>query len=231
MNRSLTISKSGLYGLGDTASALQTGQSLVALSQNVANKLGAKPTNQTLNEISSIAAQAAGVAAFLGPAGAPIAGALAIVSGAAQVLSSVFGGGPSAADILQESGGQNAALLVQIDAIDKQTDKVTQALAQLKSVLNQNGFKGLRGLGSWYDVATAGTINQSITPALAQQLADKGKNLQALIEIFNSTINETYKAIYTKKTGQSIVLASLLVLAIAGATWVTVSTLSNKKNE
>jgi hypothetical protein len=230
VNRSLTISKSGLYGLGDTASALQTGQSLVALSQNVANKLGAKPTNQTLNEISSITGQASAIIAATG-IGAPIAGALAIVSGAAQVLSSVFAGGPSSAEILQQSGGQNAALLVQIDAIDKQTDKVTQALMQLKSVLNQNGFKGLNGLGSWYDVATAGTINQSITPALAQQLADKGKNLQALIEIFNSTINETYKAIYTKKTGQSIVLASLVVLAIAGATWVTVSTLSNKNNE
>lgn len=217
-----------LNGLGDS-NAIQTAQSITVLAQNVANKIGAKPTNDTLNAISGIAAQAAGIAAAFGPAGAPIAGILAVVSGAAQVLSSVFAGGPSSAEMLQQTTGQNAALLVQIDAIDKQTDQVTSALVKLKQALNQNGFKGLSGIGSWYNEVASSTINQSITPALQDQLAQKGKNLQALIEIFNATITDTYNAIYTKKNGQTLVFAGLLLLALGGVAYVTISSLNDSE--
>jgi len=175
-------------------------------ASNIAQNLGAKPTNATLNSVSSTLGTIAAVAAII-PGGQVVAGILGVAVGVATLLSSVFGGGPATGEQLKTLKNSNDILRGQIRTIDEQTVRINKALQTLQSSLQQNGLAG------WKEDLIALSVEQSATPALEQQLADKGRRLQILIETLNVTVTNTYKAITTKNTGQKFILYGLVGLS------------------
>lgn len=194
-------------GLGLTNAQLVKTSGYLSQANTIAQNLGAKPTNETLNSVS----QVAGLVSQLPIPGVNVvAGVVAV---AAQLLSSVFGGGPSTADQLRDMRTGNDILRSQIKTIDDQTAKINVALQSMQAALRQNGLAG------WAEEMISLKFETDATAPLQQQLATKGRNLQVLIEIFNQTIRQTDDAIYGKKRAQNIVFYSLLALGVGSIIW------------
>lgn len=206
-----------------TAAKINTASSYAAAASQVSQTLGARPTNKTLNTV----AQIAGIAALIPPPGvfSAAAGAVAVV---AQVLSSVFRGGPTVAQQLNSIRQSNDQLRMQIRTIDEQTAKMNEVLETMRAGLQRNGFRGFSGL---FTSKKKREQKQTIfneaqsTEQLQNMLADKGRNLQVLIETFNVSLQNTYDAIYGRQQANNIVFYGLIVLGLA----VGIYGLTNKK--
>lgn len=200
--------------LGDfttTASNIQAGAALVSTAQDAA---GQRPTNDTLNKISAIAGTAAALTAEFPPA----AIVLTIVSIAAKVLSGVFGGGPTTEQQLRSLNNTNDDLRAQIDTIDSQIAKVSDGLKSMYSALQANGFNTsqLNGFGAIYDNLQETQLQAQANSSLQKILAQKGAQLQSLLQTYTSVVQQVDAAINTKTSGSQIILWTLLGLATLG---------------
>lgn len=216
-------------GLGDSDADLPGGVSTAAtaanLVSNVQDQTGAKPTNKTLNEVSTVAYTVAAIAAAI-PGGQVVAAVAGIIGVSAKILSGVFGNGAAIEAQVRALRGSNDDLYDQIRTIDDQTQKVNAALSQLNQVLSANGFATAPLSGN---LASDLEAEQALSTSLQKQLAQKGQKLQALIDTYTITMNQVYKAIQLRTLGRNIIFFSLGALALGGVTWYLVRDIENKE--
>lgn len=230
-------------GLGATTTATLTDiQAGVNLVSNVQDKAGTtQTTNKTLDDISKGAATVATIAAII-PGGQVVALVAGIVSVAAKVLSGVFGGGPTTEQQLRSLNNTNDDLRAQIQTIDDQIKKVTDGLNSMLSSLKANGFNvtatvpdpltkiGINGMGNVLIDSLVEVQTQTQAQAVLQKLlAQKGQQLQQLLQVYTTTVQQVYDALSIKNTGRNIVLWSLGGLALLGLTWYLISELQPKE--
>lgn len=181
----------------------------------IAQTLGIRPTNKTLNKVSEIA----GLTKLVLPPGS--AAVAAIVEVSAQILSSIFRGGPTKIEQLKMLRASNDQLRLQIRTIDDQIGKLNQALESLQFALQKNGlgFNGFLQSKKKVQQMQSFKQEQQATEQLQQMLVDKGRDLQILIELFSASIQSTYDSIYGKTSAQNILLYSMLAVGVGSLVW------------
>lgn len=218
--------------LGDVATALTTTQQALTVASNAQNQTGQKPTNDTLNKISAAAGAVAAVAIYIPPPAGPVVSAVAaVVSVAAKVLSGVFGGGPSSAQQLQSLNNTNDDLRAQIATIDDQTAKVKDGLTSMYNALQQNGFKvtPLNGIGDIFSNVQELQLQSQANSSLREILAQKGQQLQSLLQTYVTVSQQVAAATATKSNGRQILLWGMLGLAAIGLGVYTIRELQHKE--
>lgn len=218
--------------LGDAAATLSTTQSALTLASNVQDQSGQQPTNKTLNDISKVAGTVAGIAAVI-PGGQIVAAVAGVVAIAAKVLSGIFGGGPTSEQVLRSLNNSNDDLRAQINTIDSQISKVNDGLKSMYSALQANGFntRQLQGLGDIFSDMQEVSLQQQANVSLQKILAQKGQQLQTLLQTYTSVVQQVSDAVTTKNTGSKVILWSMAGLAALGLGIYAYETLNNDKDD
>jgi len=213
---------------GSASGTLSTVQSALTLASNIQDKTGAQPTNKTLNDISKVSATIAGTVGVAIPIVGVVAG---IVSVAAKILSGVFGGGIPSEEALRSLNNTNDDLRAQINTIDSQIGKVSDGLKSMYGALQANGFNvnQLNGLGNIFSDMQEVQLQTAANASLQKILAQKGLQLQALLQSYTSVAQQVSDAVNTKNTGKQIVLWTLLGLATVCLGVFAVSELQQKE--